>query len=75
MSNVKERDSRVSSGGWVTSSELTQYVPRSPKVTEVVVECRAINPAIDHVVKKTKIINITSKYIFFCFFLLVQHLW
>ncbi|XP_042883358.1 nephrin-like, partial [Penaeus japonicus] len=60
VQGVKERVSRVSSGGWVTSSELTQYVVRSRRISEVVVECRALNPAIDRVVKKTSIIDITQ---------------
>ncbi|XP_063590771.1 nephrin-like [Penaeus indicus] len=60
VQGVKERVSRVSSGGWVTSSELTKYVVRSRRISEVVVECRALNPAIDRVVKKTSIIDITQ---------------
>ncbi|XP_069977516.1 nephrin-like [Penaeus vannamei] len=62
VQGVKERVSRVSSGGWVTSSELTKYVVRSRRISEVVVECRALNPAIDRVVKKTSIIDITREF-------------
>ncbi|XP_069977013.1 nephrin isoform X2 [Penaeus vannamei] len=60
LNNVKERVSRVSSGGWVTSSELTQYVVKSHRETEVAVECKAVNPAIDRVVKKKLVIGITQ---------------
>ncbi|XP_047471503.1 nephrin-like [Penaeus chinensis] len=60
LNNVKERVSRVSSGGWVTSSELTQYVVKAHRETEVSVECRAVNPAIDRVVKKKLVIGITQ---------------
>ncbi|KAG7171408.1 Nephrin-like 18, partial [Homarus americanus] len=51
---------RVSTGGWVTTSQLTHYKVRSRKVTEVVVECKALNPAIDQTVTKTRIIAITK---------------
>ncbi|KAK8727086.1 hypothetical protein OTU49_009932, partial [Cherax quadricarinatus] len=46
--------------GWVTTSHLTHYRVRSRKVTEVVVECRAMNPAIEQVVSKTRIISVTK---------------
>ncbi|XP_069164061.1 nephrin [Procambarus clarkii] len=51
---------RVSTGGWVTTSQLTHHKVRSRKVTEVVVECRALNPAIEQIVSKTRIVAITK---------------
>ncbi|XP_071550364.1 nephrin-like [Panulirus ornatus] len=60
MTSEPETMVRVSTGGWITTSHLTHHVVRSRKVTEVVVECRALNPAIDQTVSKTRIIAITK---------------
>ncbi|XP_069188488.1 nephrin-like [Procambarus clarkii] len=51
---------RREDGGWVTSSQLTRHPLGRANATEVVVECRAVNPAVEHVVKKIKIITITK---------------
>ncbi|KAK8392360.1 hypothetical protein O3P69_014607 [Scylla paramamosain] len=47
-------------GGWVSTSHLTHYKVDGANLSAVQVECRAVNPAIDHVVKKLKSITITQ---------------
>nr|XP_045618414.1 nephrin-like [Procambarus clarkii] len=50
---------RDGSGGWVTSTHLThQVVPTLTNLTHVTVECRALNPAIERVVKKVTTVTL-----------------
>ncbi|XP_042876495.1 nephrin-like [Penaeus japonicus] len=46
-------------GGFVTTSNLTDYLVRSDGIMEITVECRAVNPAIDKVVRDVRTIDIT----------------
>lgn len=53
---------RQEDGGWVTSSQLSR--PLLPdNGTEILVECRAKNPAVDEVVKRVTTITITSEFL------------
>ncbi|KAG7161536.1 Nephrin-like 8 [Homarus americanus] len=60
VDSTREIMSRVSTGGWATSSELTHLVARSTKDTQIKVECRAINPSIKEHVTKTILMAITK---------------
>ncbi|XP_071517139.1 nephrin-like [Panulirus ornatus] len=62
METSKSVVGRDGSGGWVTSSTLTYYTVRSANVTEVKVECRALNPAVEEVVTKVTTVTIISKF-------------
>ncbi|XP_037802422.1 uncharacterized protein LOC119597051 [Penaeus monodon] len=46
-------------GGFVTTSNLTDYLVLSDGIMEITVECRAVNPAIDKVVRDVRTIDIT----------------
>ncbi|XP_042223604.1 nephrin-like [Homarus americanus] len=46
------------SGGWVTSSHLIHRTVTSNNQSEVTLECRALNPAIQEVIKKTTVVTI-----------------
>ncbi|KAK3849999.1 hypothetical protein Pcinc_043269, partial [Petrolisthes cinctipes] len=59
VKGLRETKTRLGSGGWVTTSHLTWHGVRSRQVTEVTVECRAVNPAVDRSVTKTVTIIVT----------------
>ncbi|XP_066948196.1 nephrin-like [Macrobrachium rosenbergii] len=59
METSKSVAEKADTGGWMTSSVLNEYVVTSRNATEIHVECRAINPTIDEVVKTKKVIIIT----------------
>nr|XP_045624741.1 nephrin-like [Procambarus clarkii] len=60
IGSSREIMSRVSTGGWATSSELTHFVRRSAETGQITVECRAVNPAIEQHVSKTITMAITK---------------
>ncbi|KAG7161566.1 Nephrin-like 9 [Homarus americanus] len=51
---------RHEDGGWVTSSDLIRYPMGRANVSEVMVECHALNPAVNHIVKQFKSITVTK---------------
>ncbi|XP_069957515.1 nephrin-like [Cherax quadricarinatus] len=60
LEEIKSVVERQEDGGWVTFSHLGQHPVGQHNLTEVMVECRAVNPAVEHVVKNFKIITITK---------------
>ncbi|XP_066939090.1 nephrin-like [Macrobrachium rosenbergii] len=60
VTTAKSSVGQVSSGGWVTSSDLTQYVVRAGLVPEITVECKASNPAFQKYASKTLVIAVTK---------------
>ncbi|XP_042882689.1 nephrin-like [Penaeus japonicus] len=50
----------VSTGGWITTSDLTKYVMRSNQAREVTVQCEATNPSVHGTVTATKVILVTQ---------------
>ncbi|XP_037804842.1 synaptogenesis protein syg-2-like [Penaeus monodon] len=52
---------RVSTGGWITTSDLTKYVMRSNQAREVTVQCEATNPSVHGTVTATKVILVTPR--------------